>query len=277
MNQRFTNSVLLRELVHPRTGLVAIGVGKRGPIWPVMGGAPDDGDGTDSNSDSDGDGKSGNKNDGSGDDSGAKDSSEDGGKDKGSKGKKQDSDSNDDTVYTADEYKGLMARMQAADRNNSQLQKKLKDLQDKDKPADQKLQEEAAEAKQLVEKLQDETKQMRIQLAFLKSNEVQWHDPEDALAFIDFTGIQIDDDGNVDNKALKAALKDLAKRKPHLVKTAKKQDDGDGDDGDADDDSKNGDQGSSGNSMAGKRKGSSNKDKLTRQQLAKDFPALRRR
>lgn len=26
---------------HPRTGLQAIGIGKRGPIWPQMGGAPD--------------------------------------------------------------------------------------------------------------------------------------------------------------------------------------------------------------------------------------------
>lgn len=28
--------------VHPRTGLTAIGIGKRGPIWPVMGASPDD-------------------------------------------------------------------------------------------------------------------------------------------------------------------------------------------------------------------------------------------
>ncbi|WP_232785841.1 hypothetical protein [Mycobacteroides chelonae] len=27
---------------HPRTGLTALAFGKRGPIWPVMGGAPDD-------------------------------------------------------------------------------------------------------------------------------------------------------------------------------------------------------------------------------------------
>jgi HK97 family phage major capsid protein len=33
--------------VHPFTGVRAIGVGKRGPIWPVMGGAPDDDDSRD--------------------------------------------------------------------------------------------------------------------------------------------------------------------------------------------------------------------------------------
>lgn len=30
--------------VHPLTGLTAIGMGKRGPIWPVMGGAPEEGE-----------------------------------------------------------------------------------------------------------------------------------------------------------------------------------------------------------------------------------------
>lgn len=30
--------------VHPLTGLQAIGIGKRGPIWPVIGGAPDEGE-----------------------------------------------------------------------------------------------------------------------------------------------------------------------------------------------------------------------------------------
>lgn len=28
--------------IHPRTGLTALAIGKRGPIWPVAGGAPDD-------------------------------------------------------------------------------------------------------------------------------------------------------------------------------------------------------------------------------------------
>lgn len=28
--------------VHPHTGLTALGIGQRGPIWPVLGGAPDD-------------------------------------------------------------------------------------------------------------------------------------------------------------------------------------------------------------------------------------------
>ena len=31
--------------VHPRTGLTALGIGKRGPIWPVKGGSEDGGEG----------------------------------------------------------------------------------------------------------------------------------------------------------------------------------------------------------------------------------------
>lgn len=34
-------------LIHPRTGLRAIGHGRRGPIWPILGGAPDDDQGGD--------------------------------------------------------------------------------------------------------------------------------------------------------------------------------------------------------------------------------------
>lgn len=30
--------------IHPRTGLMALGIGKRGPIWPIAGGAPIDGE-----------------------------------------------------------------------------------------------------------------------------------------------------------------------------------------------------------------------------------------
>jgi len=30
--------------VHPRTGLTALGIGKRGPIWPVRGAAPEEGE-----------------------------------------------------------------------------------------------------------------------------------------------------------------------------------------------------------------------------------------
>jgi hypothetical protein len=57
--------------VHPRTGLQAIGWGLRGPIWPALGGAPDEGggtgggDGADTSGGSDSGQQQGQQNDGS--------------------------------------------------------------------------------------------------------------------------------------------------------------------------------------------------------------------
>lgn len=43
-------------------------------------------------------------------------------------------------------------------------------------------------------------------------------DPEDAYLFIDLDDIDVDDDGEVDTRAIDAALKDVLRRKPHLAK-----------------------------------------------------------
>lgn len=277
MNLRFTNSALARVLgqmpVHPRTGLRAIGVDKHGPIWPVIGGADDDGDGTDDDSASDDDDESDDSDDADSDDD--SDSDDDAGRRKASKGKGNKGDSDGDKpVYTAEEYNRLKARMQAADRRATDTEKRLKSLEDKDKPEDKKTKEalEASLAENTA--LKEARKKDLIQLAFLRANDVEWHDPEDALTMADLSDVEIDDDGNVDRKALKAALRDLAKRKPHLVKKSKKDDDDD-DDGNDDDDNGN-DQRSSGSKMAGNRKGNKGKGP-TREDLAKRFPALRRR
>lgn len=45
----------------------------------------------------------------------------------------------------------------------------------------------------------------------------QLADPADALAFIDLTQFEVDDDGQVDGDALNEAITDLLKRKPHLA------------------------------------------------------------
>ncbi|MCH5645155.1 hypothetical protein [Gordonia sp. ABSL49_1] len=50
--------------IHPMTGLSAIGFTRRGPIWPVMGGAPDDGGNDGGNGGSDNGGAGGNGGDG---------------------------------------------------------------------------------------------------------------------------------------------------------------------------------------------------------------------
>jgi hypothetical protein len=42
-------------------------------------------------------------------------------------------------------------------------------------------------------------------------------DPKDAHLYIDLTNFEVDDDGNADTDALKAAVADLIKTKPHLA------------------------------------------------------------
>ncbi len=52
-----------------------------------------------------------------------------------------------------------------------------------------------------------------------------FQDPEDAYAFVDLDEIDVDDDGNVDTRAVEAALKDVLRRKPHLAKQTPDDDD----------------------------------------------------
>lgn len=258
--------------VHSRTGLRAIGVGRRGPIWPVAGGAEDDVDGEGSDSDSDDDEESDDSDDDSDDVSGGKGS--DGDRSKGKRKKKIDSDGDDDKpVYTEADYNRLKARMQAADRRATDTEKRLKGLEDKDKPADVKMKARLEETLKELETTKEARKKDLIQLAFLRANDVEWHDPDDALTMADLSEVEIDDEGSVDRKALKAALRDLAKRKPHLVKTKESKEDEEEENEEEQEDQRSK---SSGSKMAGNRKGSKGKGP-TREDLAKRFPALRRR
>jgi len=123
---------------------------------------------------------------------------------------------------------------------------------------------------------------MTAQLAFFKSNTVPWIDPTDAFALAERAGLFddiVDDDGTVDERELRRALKDLARRKPHLVR--KLEDDPkargrkskkDEDEEDEDDE----EQGSrpSASKLNGKRKGSSST--VDRAALAKRYPVLNR-
>jgi hypothetical protein len=83
---------------------------------------------------------------------------------------------------------------------------------------------------------------------------------------VDLDDVEIDDKGRVDARALKSALKQLAKDKPYLVADSKteKEDEEKTDDTDQ----------GSGPKMNGKRKGS--KETATREALAKRFPVLGR-
>jgi hypothetical protein len=119
---------------------------------------------------------------------------------------------------------------------------------------------EIDELKPKAERLAKENNDLKIRLAFFSVNTVDWQDVDAALRLLDTSDIDLDDKGNVDKRAMKAAIKQLAKEKAYLVKPATKDDDaGDG---------------TGTTKMNGNRKGS--RGTATKDELAKRFPVLNR-
>lgn len=157
-------------------------------------------------------------------------------------------------TYTAAEMEALRKRMKAADKHRSKVEAQLRELMDKDLKPDEKTSKELSELRERDAKNTAALNSLRLQNAFLASNRYNWHDPEDAMSLADLSNVEIDEDGTVDRKALAAALKDLATRKPHLVKRDTTSDQGSGD------------------KMNSKRKGQG--QKADRAELVKRFPVL---
>lgn len=65
-----------------------------------------------------------------------------------------------------------------------------------------------------------------IEMAFLRNNDVTWHNPERALALVDLSKVEVDEKtGKVKNPdAIKAAIKNLADSDSYLVKQAEAPD-----------------------------------------------------
>jgi Phage minor structural protein GP20 len=196
----------MMELVrqHPLTGetFVPLMFCKDGrPVWPIMGGSEGPPEG----------GGSGSEGQGNGSTSGTTDSGDGTG---GSGG--QTGDTGETTVSRAD-HDALQRRMQQTDRQNSELQQKLKDIEDKDKSELDKATGRVAELEQTVTKLGDELKRLRLNNAILVSPKHTWHDPRDVLRELsEDESVSIDDDGKV--SGVEAALDKLAKAKPYLLK-----------------------------------------------------------
>lgn len=246
-------------LRHPLTGapIVPVGYVRGKPVWPIMGGAPDDGDDHGDSGDSgsgDDHGDSASRGDGSTGDRG--DSTDSGGS--GDKG-----DGDKDVVTRAD-LEAMERRMQAADKRASDAEKKLKDIEDAKKDDLTKAQDRVTELEGQLEELNTTVSDLRLQNAFLSTNKFTWHDSDTALSIARSKGFLddvVNDKGEVDNKALGSALEKLAKEQAYLVKTEK--------DDDKDDD------GPSGSSGPGRSDNS--KDKAGRkQELRRRFPALNR-
>lgn len=163
------------------------------------------------------------------------------------------------------EYDALMARMQAADKNYTAGQARIKELEDKDKSELEKAQADAAAAKKEADELKQNRTDMLTSNAFLiVKDSPTWHNSSAALALLDKSLITVKEDGTVEG--MEAAVKKLAADHPYLVKPA-----GDGKD---DKDGKNGNQQASGSSNNGGGGGGKAPD---RAKLEKRFPALRGR
>lgn len=261
----------LSNMRHPKTGelLVPLGFTKNGTaIWPVMGASSDDPDDPAYTG---------------GDDSGGRDRDEDDEDEddeedekpsrKSTKkiSKKDDEDDDEDEPKTRPERQAARYRTQ-----RNALQKELDELraaqrkaEDEGKPVDEIMKRDLGEAREKVTALTARVASQAREIAFLRSNEVQWHDPADVLKLIDFDEIEVDEDGTVDARQLRRALRELAKRKPHLVKksTARGQD--------SEDDEEEPSSRSSASTMNGSRRGKQ-KTSTDRSSLAKRFPVLNR-
>lgn len=249
-----------------------IGWAKGCPVWSIVGaeGEGDGGDGSGS-----GDGNNGGQG-GTGDGSGSGDGGGTGSEGQGGTGKEGDGKGDDKGGSTGtvsrEEFDRLMARMQAADRNKSEVEKKLREYEDKDKSDLEKAQRDLKEVTETVATKDAVIKTQAVKLAFMTSAaHITWHDPADALEFAmkELSDLEVKEDGTVDAKAVKAAADKLAKDKPYLVKANTSGGSGGGTGGGS-----NGGNGASGASVGG---GGKNDGKgADKDRLIGKYPALRR-
>lgn len=262
-------------LTHPKTGavLAPLGYTKRGTaIMPVLGASSDDEDDpTFTGGDSDPvrrprkteDDDDQDDQDDQDDDADEEDDEDD----KKSRKSTKDKDEDSRPHRQAARYRTQLRETQ---RELAEIKEQMRKAADEGKPADELLKRDLAETQERNTALTARVDSLAKENAFLRSNDVQWHDPADVLKLIDFDEIDVDEDGTVDARQLRRALRDLAKRKPHLVKksTGRTQDDED----DNDDEPRSR---SSASTMNGSRRGKQ-KTGTDRASLAKRFPVLGR-
>jgi hypothetical protein len=251
---RLSGSIAPAIKHHPLTGMAIepLWVRPDGKVcWPMMGGAPDDDEDKDKDGDDDGD-------------SGADDDDDDGDDGDGS------DDSNKDTISKA-EFEALRKRMKAADKRAALAEKKVKEAEDAKKDDLTRASDELTTAQDRIKELEQSLQSLRLSNTFLTANKHSWHDPDDALDVAQRKGYLEDvvdeESGEVDKKALGAALDRLAKDKPYLVKPKS------GKDADDDKDTKQQPSGHGGP----KRSGNNKDEDAKRAERRKRFPVLQNR
>jgi hypothetical protein len=274
-------SVALR---HPKTGKLIEPIGYIGgkAVWPVLGASPDDEDDpnfTGDPDDSDDDAENDDEDDEDEDLKPRKKSTS-------RKRRKSDEDEDDEDEDEDDDEGPPRAVRQAkkyrlalreAEKKNAEMEARIKAIEDKDKPTDEVVSRDLAEANGRIDDLTEVNRIMSAQLAFFKTTVpgVQWVDSSDAFALAEREGLfddVIDEDGTVDTRELRRGLRDLAKRKPHLVVKPKVEPKDDDEDDNEEEEERPRRSARTANS---RRRGSSNT--TNRAALEKKFPVLRGR
>lgn len=268
---------------HPQAGQQIEPIGFIGgkAVWPCAGGSEDQDDSK----------FTGDEDDDS-DEEDDEDDVEEGDKKKSSKktsksSKKADDDDEDDDDDDDDSEARYKASRQARryrlalraeQTKTADLQSRLTALEKgKEGKGDEITTAELTDTKAKLAKSDSQVQQLTAQLAFFRVSTIDWADAADAFALAEREGLfedVVDEDGTVDARELRRGLRDLARRKPHLVKkveaaktSGRKAND---DDSDEEDDDEQGSKKSS--TMNGNRRGKTKT--ADRAALASKFPVL---
>lgn len=198
------------------------------------------------------------------DDASGDDDTDDDKKDKSKKDK--DASASDDDDDEPSELENMRKRMKAADKRAAETERELRELRDKDKPELDKVRSDLEEITAERDGLRTEVRDLRLQNAFLTANDHEWHDPDVALSLAGskkYLEDVVDDDGEVDRKALKKALERLAKEHQYLIKSKSKDD-------------KDDEPGAPSGEPAGGRSDNAKDEKAKQASLRRRFPSLNR-
>jgi len=178
-------------------------------------------------------------------------------------GKGEESSKDQGGTVTRAEFDSLMARMQAADRRANEAETKVRAHEDKDKTELEKATRDRDEAVTERDTLRERLTSQSMQIAFRDIDAYAWHNPARAFSLLDLSGVKVGEDGTV--TGMDKAVDALAKSDAYLIKPK-----GDDEGEDSEDDDKGGASG------AGVGSGSKGKGGMSRADLEKKYPALRK-
>lgn len=250
-------------LRHPHTGepLRAVFLREDGsPVWPILGADSEGGEGGEGANDDDPEDEDPDPDDEDPDD----------------EGKKKSKQAKDDTVSRED-FERIKNQLKAADRRRAAAEREATELKRKDQTELENTKQDLEAVTKERDNYRDSFMNLARTNAFLTAsaqNGITWHDPEDAMAAAGkaLRELDIDEtDGSVTGVA--QLVKDLAKRKKHLVKVTDEDNDEEGDEGKKTRRPK----GASGSGVGSTKtsKGKPANGQLSDEQLRQRFPALR--